>query len=134
MPLLLKSKLGKIINISSDQASITGKGTKATRLEYSVTIDMIDMRKAEKGGRLGYRMSKSALNQMTVSMATEYRNGGFPIVFAAIHPGRVRTRLTGFNGSIDVEESVDSMVKVIEGLTLEQSGDFFLYTGEKLAY
>jgi len=103
-------------------------------MEVQADTRYAEMRHADKGGRLGYRMAKSSLNQLTVSLATEQRLAGQKLAFIALHPGRVRTRLSGFNGAIDVEESANGMVKVIEDLKLEQSGDFVRYDGEKMAW
>lgn len=112
LPLLKKSELGKVLNISSDLASIANSD----------------------GGRLSYRMAKVALNQQTASLAADFRAQGINVALVAVHPGRVPTRMSGGNGSVDLAESARGMVKIVEDLSIENSGRFLYYTGEQLPW
>jgi hypothetical protein len=40
----------------------------------------------------------------------------------------------GPNANIEVEESVSKGLSVIDGLTMEDSGEFFDYTGESIPW
>jgi NAD(P)-dependent dehydrogenase (short-subunit alcohol dehydrogenase family) len=84
------------------------------------------------GGFYGYRMSKSALNVAGVSLARDLAPYG--IAVAILHPGAVRTALTGGTGSIDVDESVRGLLCRIDELTLENSGRFLHQNGEVLPW
>jgi hypothetical protein len=51
------------------------------------------------------------------------------VIAAMLHPGWVQTRMGGASAPLEPEESIAGMRKVIEGLTLDQSGGFFSYDG-----
>jgi len=84
------------------------------------------------GGRYGYRMSKAALNMAGVSLAHDLRPRG--IAVAILHPGFVRTKMTGFEGLIDAPEATAGLIARIEELTLETSGGFWHQNGERLPW
>jgi NAD(P)-dependent dehydrogenase (short-subunit alcohol dehydrogenase family) len=46
-----------------------------------------------------------------------------------VHPGWVRTRMGGSEGSFSVEESVNNMRKLVEGFKSADSGRFYRYDG-----
>ena len=77
------------------------------------------------GGFIAYRSSKSALNSAWRSLAVD--NPG--VAAAVLHPGWVQTRMGGASAPLEPEVSIAGMRKVIDGLTLEQSGGFFGYDG-----
>ncbi len=85
------------------------------------------------GGAYGYRMSKVALNMAGKSLAIDLRPRG--IAVALLHPGLVRTRMTGFSDQgISTEESVDGLLARIDALTLESSGTFWHANGQELPW
>lgn len=86
----------------------------------------------KSGGFYGYRMSKAALNAAGVSLARDLAQYG--IAMAILHPGAVRTDLSGGTGSIDVDESVRGLLRRIDELTLETSGRFLHQNGEVLPW
>lgn len=86
------------------------------------------------GGRHSYRMAKAALNQQTASLGAEFREGGVNVALVAVHPGRVPTRMSGGNGTVDLTESAYGMVKIVEALSLETSGQFLNYDGTVLPW
>ena len=63
------------------------------------------------GGSYAYRASKSALNNVAKSLSIDMQN---EVKVVLLHPGYVRTDMTGGNGLIDVDESVSGMLKAIE--------------------
>ena len=87
-----------------------------------------------RGGFLGYRMAKSALLQQTKTIAQAFKGKHDTLIFVALDPGYVATKLTGFIGEDDINESVTGMVDVIEKVEPEDSGLFFDYHGGKLEY
>ena len=80
------------------------------------------------GTQYVYRASKSALNVVWHTLAQEWRPQGICCVL--LRPGYVRTRMTGFDSKgIDVGESVSGMRRVVDGLTLADSGRLIGYDG-----
>jgi NAD(P)-dependent dehydrogenase (short-subunit alcohol dehydrogenase family) len=73
-------------------------------------------------------MAKPALNRQTASLAADFKAQGINVALIAVHPGRVPTRMSGGNGSVDLGESAKGMVKIVEELNLENSGRFLCYT------
>ena len=84
------------------------------------------------GGQYGYRMSKCALNIAGASLAVDLRPKG--IAVALLHPGFVRTEMTGGNGLINASESAAGLLARIEELNLANSGGFWHTNGESLSW
>ena len=84
------------------------------------------------GSRYGYRMSKAALNIASVSLAEDLRSKG--VAVAILHPGYVKTDMTGMNGDVTPEQSVDGLMRRIDELSLENSGTFWHANGEVLPW
>ena len=68
-----------------------------------VTSRMGSIEDNTSGGRYGYRMSKCAVNMAGRSLAHDLKDAG--IAVAILHPGFVRTEMTGHQGLIDPPES-----------------------------
>jgi NAD(P)-dependent dehydrogenase (short-subunit alcohol dehydrogenase family) len=84
------------------------------------------------GGYYGYRMSKAALNAAGVSLAVDLRPRG--IAVAILHPGYVRTGMTGGAGNVEPDQAAAMLLSRIEELTLETSGTFWHANGERLPW
>jgi len=84
------------------------------------------------GGRYGYRMSKAALNAAAKSLALDLEPEG--IAVGILHPGYVRTAMTGFNGLLDVNESAELLIERIDQLNMSCSGVFFHAEGQVLPW
>jgi NAD(P)-dependent dehydrogenase (short-subunit alcohol dehydrogenase family) len=84
------------------------------------------------GGRYGYRMSKAAVNVAGVSLAHDLKARRVAVVI--LHPGFVRTDMTGHNGLIDPPESAAGLIARIDAITLESSGSFLHMNGERLPW
>lgn len=67
-----------------------------------------------EGGNLCYRLSKTAVNQLTKTLAVDLATMGYKISALAIHPGYLATKMNDFYGEDDMEESMNSLVKTIE--------------------
>ena len=77
-----------------------------------------------------YRVSKAALN-----MAVYNARFDFPkATLIAIHPGWVQTEMGGPNATVTPKDSVAGMLKVIGGMTLEDTGRFVGFDGKKWAW
>jgi len=84
------------------------------------------------GGYYGYRMSKAALNAAGVSLAHDLKPRGIAVVL--LHPGAVRTGMTGGRGMIGADESVRGLLQRIDELRLETTGRFLHQNGEVLPW
>jgi NAD(P)-dependent dehydrogenase (short-subunit alcohol dehydrogenase family) len=84
------------------------------------------------GGRYGYRMSKAAVNMAGRSLAVDLAGRG--IAVAILHPGFVRTEMTGFDGLVDPDESAAGLIARIDELDLASSGSFWHANGDRLPW
>jgi NAD(P)-dependent dehydrogenase (short-subunit alcohol dehydrogenase family) len=109
----------------------------APRLHSGAKVALITSRMGSIGdngsGRYyGYRMSKAALNAAGVSLAHDLGPRGIAVVM--LHPGSVRTGMTGGQGMIDADESVRALLQRIDELRLETTGRFLHHNGEVLPW
>jgi NAD(P)-dependent dehydrogenase (short-subunit alcohol dehydrogenase family) len=77
-----------------------------------ITSRMGSLADNTSGSRYGYRMSKAAANMMAVSLSRDLAPRG--IAVAILHPGFVRTGMTGFNGYIDPQEAAEGLLARLE--------------------
>ena len=83
---------------------------------------------------IGYKMAKAALNQLTVTLANDFKAKDHPVGIVAFQPGYVKTRLTGFMGDVDIVESVEGMVEQLDDITPKGSPYFLDWKGETLGW
>jgi len=105
-----------------------GRGSKVA----IVTSRMGSIDDNTSGGSYGYRMSKAAVNMAGRSLAHDLRGDG--VAVAILHPGFVRTDMTGGQGLVDAPESAAGLAARIDELTLESSGSFWHANGERLPW
>lgn len=103
----------KLVNISSGMGSI----------EMNINPD---------NGLDAYAMSKAALNMLSRRLAEKQR--ARDVIVASVSPGWVRTDMGGEEAPTSVPQAVKKMASVIDGLTMEQAGQFFDCDGEKLPW
>ena len=97
-----------------------------------VTSRMGSVEDNTSGSHYGYRMSKAALNMAAKSMSVDLAGRGISV--CVLHPGYVRTDMTGHNGLIDPQESAAGLIARIDELTLESTGGFWHQNGERLPW
>jgi NAD(P)-dependent dehydrogenase (short-subunit alcohol dehydrogenase family) len=97
-----------------------------------ITSRMGSMADNGSGGHYGYRMSKAAVNAAGVSLAHDLKGRG--IAVGLLHPGYVRTRMTGHEGHLTPAESAALLFKRIEALNLDNSGSFWHCDGAVLPW
>jgi NAD(P)-dependent dehydrogenase (short-subunit alcohol dehydrogenase family) len=110
LPHLRRAKAAKIVTISSRMGSLSHA----------------------KSDRIAYRASKAAVNKVMQGIATDLREEG--IVAISVHPGWVRTDMGGSGADVSVQDSAAGLVKLIDGLTLEDSGGFFDWQGKPVPF
>jgi len=90
------------------------------------------------GGWYSYRTAKAALNQMIHTGAIELRRSHRAAICVALHPGTVQTPFTekylGRHPSVPPEEAAQNLLSVIDGLTAEDSGQFFDWQGARVPW
>jgi NAD(P)-dependent dehydrogenase (short-subunit alcohol dehydrogenase family) len=84
------------------------------------------------GGYYGYRMSKTAVNMVGASLARDLRPRG--IAVALVHPGFVRTEMTGKQGTVEASDAARDILDRIDELTLDTSGQLWSAKGERLPW
>ncbi len=88
---------------------------------------------AQANGRtIAYRTSKAAANMLMRNLSFDLKPRG--IVTAAFCPGWVRTRMGGEGAALEAPEAMASLRRVIADLTMESSGQFWLYNGEQIPW
>lgn len=83
-------------------------------------------------GSIPYSISKASLNMLTRHQAMEYKKDGVTVI--SISPGWVRTDMGGHTAPLSVEESVSSMLKVVDDLSLTMTGQFLDVDGTPLPF
>jgi NAD(P)-dependent dehydrogenase (short-subunit alcohol dehydrogenase family) len=84
------------------------------------------------GGHYGYRMSKAALNAAGRSLAIDLKPRGIAVLL--LHPGYVRTDMTGGGGDVDPEQAAANLLARLDALQLADSGSFRHANGESLPW
>jgi NAD(P)-dependent dehydrogenase (short-subunit alcohol dehydrogenase family) len=84
------------------------------------------------GTLLGYRLSKTALNQAARTLAAEWGPAGFTVV--ALNPGWVRTDMGGPNGELSIEQASGQIFEFIERVTHADNGSFVNTDGSRLPW
>lgn len=74
---------------------------------------------------VGYNASKAVMNMITVMSASSDED----VIYVAIHPGWVRTDMSGPKAALDPEESAAGIADVLDALTPEDSGRFLRWDG-----
>lgn len=97
-----------------------------------VTSRMGSIADNTSGGSYGYRMSKAAVNMAAVSLSHDLRGKG--IAVGLLHPGWVKTDMTGGTGHIDAETSARGLLARVDALSLERSGGFWHQDGSELPW
>jgi NAD(P)-dependent dehydrogenase (short-subunit alcohol dehydrogenase family) len=84
------------------------------------------------GGWVPYRTSKAALNMAWSSLAMEAQRSRVTCVL--LSPGWVKTRMGGTGAEITPEESVTAMRRLIDRLTIDDTGHFLRRNGSELPW
>jgi NAD(P)-dependent dehydrogenase (short-subunit alcohol dehydrogenase family) len=108
LPLVRKAKGGRVANISSQMGSIDDNSS---------------------GSSLAYRISKTAVNMFTKTLACDEKN----VKVMSLHPGWVKTEMGGAGATLEPRDSAAGLLKVIFGQEA-QSGSFHNYDGATLAW
>ena len=97
-----------------------------------ITSRMGSIADNDSGGSYGYRMSKAAANAAGKSLAIDLKSQG--IAVGILHPGYVRTDMTGHIGLMDADESVIGLIERMDNLNLTNTGSFWHTNGDLLSW
>jgi len=81
---------------------------------------------------LSYRLSKSALNAATRSLAHQLKSKG--VIVIALDPGWVKTDMGGKNANMTTHECVTQIRHALEKISLNDSGSFIRYDGKQVPW
>jgi NAD(P)-dependent dehydrogenase (short-subunit alcohol dehydrogenase family) len=84
------------------------------------------------GGYHPYRATKAGLNAVMKNLAIDLKDQG--ITVGMFHPGWVRTEMGGPDADISADESATALRTIFEKLSHEDTGKYYNYTGEELAW
>jgi len=116
LPLLRRGSARRIVHLSSVLGSISSHTDGSTPFSTCYAI----------------RTSKTALNMAMRIMALELAPEGFTTI--CLHPGWVQTDMGGPLAPMRPEDSIRSMLGVIDGLRPEHNGRFFDFQGQELPW
>jgi len=97
-----------------------------------ITSRMGSIADNQSGGYYGYRMSKAALNAGAKSMAIDLQ--ARKIAVGIFHPGFVQTDMVNHQGDISADESAKRLMKLMDKLTMAETGVFIHSNGERLPW
>ncbi|ETI54981.1 hypothetical protein L917_02095 [Phytophthora nicotianae] len=100
-----------VVTVSSQMGSITGN---------------------KDGGNYSYGASKAAVNMVNSSLAIDLKKDNIAAI--VVHPGYVVTDLTGGLGDVKTDESVRGMTRVIDKVTMADTGKFFHFQGHEMPW
>jgi NAD(P)-dependent dehydrogenase (short-subunit alcohol dehydrogenase family) len=90
------------------------------------------------GGWHSYRAAKAALNQIIRGTSIELARSHKQAVCVALHPGTVQTKFTekylGRHPAMPPPEAAANLLRVIDGLTPAQTGQFFDWAGTEVPW
>jgi NAD(P)-dependent dehydrogenase (short-subunit alcohol dehydrogenase family) len=109
LDLLRQGREPKLINISSQLGSL--------------------QKMRPNWGRYSYNSSKAALNMVTRMLSFDLQDMG--IAVRVIHPGWVQTDMGGAHAAVPPQDSAAGILRLAEDLTLDNTGRFYVYSGEE---
>jgi len=110
LPNILAGTQKKIVTLSSTVGSIVERDTPA----------------------MAYATSKTAVNKAMTLLASQLKEQ--EVIVTLVCPGYVKTRLDFGGADVEIAESGDSLVTLINGFTIADSGTFRRYNGETIAW
>jgi NAD(P)-dependent dehydrogenase (short-subunit alcohol dehydrogenase family) len=97
-----------------------------------VTSRMGSIADNTSGGSYGYRMSKAAVNAAGMSLARDLADRGIAVIL--LHPGYVRTDMTGGSGQVHPDEAAAGLLARLDELDPAATGTFRHASGEHLPW
>ncbi|MEM6617170.1 MAG: SDR family oxidoreductase [Pseudomonadota bacterium] len=105
LPLVRKSKAGRIVTITSQMGRLSSTAS----------------------DRIAYRASKAAVNKVFQGLATDLRREDISVLL--VHPGWVQTDMGGQSASITPQDSASGILALIDRMDMSMSGHFIDWDG-----
>ena len=90
------------------------------------------------GGWISYRSAKAAVNQVVRTASVELSRTHKRAACVALHPGTVQTPFTekylGRHPSVPASDAAQNLLRVLDGLSPEQTGRFFDWAGKEVPW
>jgi len=90
------------------------------------------------GGWTSYRAAKAAANQIVHTTAIELGRTHPELICVALHPGTVQTPFTakylGRHPAVPASEAAENLLRVMEGLSVAQTGGFYDWAGTEVQW
>ncbi len=90
------------------------------------------------GGWISYRSAKAAVNQIVRTGSIELSRTHKGSICVALHPGTVATPFTekylGRHPAVQPDEAAQNLLSVVDGLTPQDTGQFFDWAGKRVAW
>lgn len=138
-PVMLSKELLPLLVQSRQSQSVDSNERRPTCVVANLSARVGSVSDNSLGGWYSYRMSKSALNQFTRTMALELKRNSVWTV--ALHPGTTDTDLSKpfqknvKDGSLfPVEFTVSQLLQIIDSLQEENTGGFYDWSGQALSF
>jgi NAD(P)-dependent dehydrogenase (short-subunit alcohol dehydrogenase family) len=106
LPHLKRSKTPRMLTVSSQMGALTTNAS---------------------SGAMAYRTSKAAVNKVMQCLASDLRGEGIPVI--VLHPGWVKTDMGGGGADLTPNDSAAGILKLADGLTMKDTGQFFRWNG-----
>jgi NAD(P)-dependent dehydrogenase (short-subunit alcohol dehydrogenase family) len=98
----------------------------------NITSELGSIAGLARFGTPSYNISKAAQNMATALLAKALAARG--IIVLALHPGWVQTDMGGSGATLAPAQSVQGLLRVVDGATLQSSGQFFDWRGNVLPW
>jgi NAD(P)-dependent dehydrogenase (short-subunit alcohol dehydrogenase family) len=98
----------------------------------TITSGLGSIETRRSGGNYAYSTSKAGLNMIARLMSFDLTPHG--VIVITMDPGWVKTDMGGRGAELDPDESIRGQLNVIDNLTPDDSGHYFLYNGEEIPW
>lgn len=98
----------------------------------NITSGVASLSNWDRAEMFTYPTSKAALNMLTRTLRVVLSEFNIPIV--VIDPGWVITDMGGPDAWITAEESISGMLKILDTLTMNDTGKFLHYSGDEIPW
>lgn len=114
------------------ESFVTHVAASDLKIIATMSSKMASMADNGSGGSYVYRSSKAALNAVMTSVAIDLKPKNIKV--AILHPGWVKTDMTGDDAEISTNECVNNLMKILQNMSLENSGGFFDIDGTTIPW
>lgn len=138
-PTMLSRELVPLLGHRRRKASDGNDDSRPTSIIANLSARVGSISDNGLGGWYSYRMSKTALNQLTRTMALELKRQSIWCI--ALHPGTTDTDLSvPFQANVKegslfpVDFTVTQLLNIIDSMTEQHSGGFYDWSGQSLSF